>query len=101
MPQKAYVIVEIEVTDPVAYEAYKKQAPAAIAQYGGQYLARGGRVTGLEGDWQPKRLVLLEFPSMEQALAWWNSPEYAGPKAQRQASTHSRLVVLEGTPPVV
>jgi uncharacterized protein (DUF1330 family) len=100
MQPKAYVIVEIEVTDPATYEAYKKQSPAAIAQYGGQYLSRGGQTTGLEGGWQPQRLVLLEFPSAEQALAWWNSSEYAGPKALRQASTYTRMVMLEGTPPV-
>ena len=92
----AYVIVEIEVTDPVHYEAYKTQAPATVAAYGGKYIARGGRTQVLEGDWSPKRLVILEFESFEQAVAWWNSPEYSEIKDIRIQSTMSKMVVLEG-----
>lgn len=92
----AYVIVEIEVTDPVRYEAYKTQAPATVAAYGGKYIARGGRTQVLEGDWSPKRLVILEFESFEQAVAWWNSPEYSEIKDIRVQSTVSKMVVLEG-----
>jgi len=97
---KAYVIVDIEVTDPPAYENYRKLAPATIAAYGGTYLARGGATTLLEGGWQPKRLVILEFPSAERASEWWHSPEYAEPKRLRQLSTHTNMVLIEGTPPV-
>ena len=92
----AYVVIEIEVHDPQTYEAYKQLAPPAIAQYGGRYLARGGRTETLEGDWSPKRLVILEFDSVERAQAWWSSPEYAEAKALRQSCSSARMVVVEG-----
>ena len=92
----AYVVIEIEVQDPETYEAYKKLAPPAIAAYGGRYLARGGRTETLEGDWSPKRLVILEFDSVERAQAWWASPEYAEAKALRQSCSSAKMVVMEG-----
>ena len=95
----AYVIIDIQVTDPVKYEEYRKLAPALVAAYGGKYLARGGQTTVLEGDWLPTRLVILEFESVERAKAWWDSPEYAAAKQMRIQSTHSNLVILEGLPP--
>jgi uncharacterized protein (DUF1330 family) len=91
----AYVIVDIEVNDPVGYEEYKKLAPAAVALYGGRYAARGGQTETLEGDWSPSRLVILEFPSIEQAKAWLNSPEYAPARAMRHQYATSRMVVIE------
>jgi uncharacterized protein (DUF1330 family) len=94
----AYVVIEIHVTDPEKYEDYKKLAPASIAQYGGRYLARGGRTTVLEGSWNPSRLVILEFASVERAKEWWDSPEYAAPKQMRIQSTHTNLLILEGLP---
>jgi uncharacterized protein (DUF1330 family) len=95
----AYVIVEIEVTDPVEYERYKSLASAAVAQYGGQYLARGGKTLTLEGDWSPGRMVILGFESLEQAERWWNSPEYSEAKAIRQSASRSKMLVVEGVPP--
>ncbi len=92
----AYLVVHVDVHDPVRYEAYKAMAPASIQRYGGRYLTRGGAMEVLEGDWEPKRLVLLEFPSAEQAKAFWNSPEYAEAKALRMATTTSEMVLLEG-----
>jgi uncharacterized protein (DUF1330 family) len=92
----AYVVVNVDVQDPVRYEEYKTLAPASIAQYGGRYIARGGAVEVLEGDWAPKRLVILEFPTMERARAWWTCAEYAGAKALRNATSHSQLVITEG-----
>jgi uncharacterized protein (DUF1330 family) len=92
----AYVILDIEVTDPIGYEEYKKLAPAAVALYGGRYAARGGLTETLEGDWTPSRLVILEFPSVEQAKAWLNSPEYAPARAMRHHYAKSRMVVIEG-----
>lgn len=92
----AYVIVEVEVEDPVRYEAYKTMVPASIAQYGGRFLVRGGEVTTLEGGWNPKRLVVIEFPSVERAKAWWSSPEYAEAKALRQATSRGRMIVVGG-----
>lgn len=92
----AYVIANIEVTDPVQYEGYKKLAGAAIESCGGKYLARGGRAEVLEGKWQPNRLVILEFESAEKAQAWWSSIQYAQAKAIRQRAAISSVVIVEG-----
>lgn len=92
----AYVILDIEVTDPALYDEYKKLAPAAVTAYGGKYLARGSRVEALEGDWQPSRVVVLEFPTCEQAHAWADSPEYAPAKALRQRAATTRAILLQG-----
>ena len=92
----AYVIVHVEVTNPAEYEDYKKMTPASIAVYGGRFLARGGATEVLEGSWQPKRLVILEFPSAEVARTWWSSPEYAPAKALRNKTANSELILLEG-----
>ena len=92
----AYVINDMEITDPVVFDEYRKLTPPTVAQYGGRFLARGGATESLEGDWSPKRLVILEFPSVAQARAWINSPEYAPARAQRQASTRSRVIVVDG-----
>ena len=73
----AYIIAEIDITDPAAYEDYRRQVPDVIARYGGKYIVRGGRVEPLEGGWSPKRIAVVEFPSMEQALKFYRSPEYA------------------------
>jgi uncharacterized protein (DUF1330 family) len=72
----AYVIVDIDVHDPVGYDEYKKLAPAAVELYGGKYIARGGKTETLEGDWTPSRLVILQFDNSEQAKKWLNSDEY-------------------------
>jgi uncharacterized protein (DUF1330 family) len=92
----AYVIAHIDVQDPVRYEDYKKMSPVSIQQYGGRFIARGGTAEVLEGGWQPKRLVLLEFPSVEQAKKWWASDEYAPAKALRQATSIGDMIVIEG-----
>jgi uncharacterized protein (DUF1330 family) len=93
----AYVIVDIEVTDPEGYKEYAKMAPEAVKRYGGKYIARGGANETLEGDWQAKRLVILEFPSVEQAKKWLSSPEYAPARALRHQYARSNMVVVEGT----
>ncbi len=92
----AYVIVDINVTDPVGYEEYKKLAPPVVAAFGGKYLARGGKTETLEGDWSPKRLVILEFESAERAKEWLNSPEYRIPRQLRHQTTETNMVVIEG-----
>ena len=92
----AYVVVDIDVTDPARYEEYKRLAPPAIAAYGGKYLARGGQVDVLEGTWQPGRLVILEFENAARAKAWLESPEYAPARAMRQASARTNMVVIGG-----
>jgi uncharacterized protein (DUF1330 family) len=92
----AYVVVEIEVLDQARYETYKQLAPPAIEAYGGRYLVRGSAVETLEGTWSPKRIVILEFPSVAEAKAWWHSSEYEQAKALRQASARAEMIVVEG-----
>jgi uncharacterized protein (DUF1330 family) len=92
----AYVIVDIEVTDPAGYEEYKELAPPAVKHYGGKYIARGGRNETLEGDWKANRLVILEFESVERAKVWLDSPEYAPARALRHKYARSNMVVVEG-----
>jgi len=92
----AYVVADIEVQDKARYERYKDLSGAAVAKHGGRYLARGGATTVLEGSWQPKRLVILEFPSVEKAKAWWASTEYSEAKEIRQASAKTAMVLVEG-----
>jgi uncharacterized protein (DUF1330 family) len=96
----AYFINDMEVQDAALLEEYKKLSPATVAQYGGRFLARGGRLEVLEGTWSPKRLVILEFPSVEQAKAWFDSPEYAPARRIRQKASRSNIVVVEGAAPV-
>jgi uncharacterized protein (DUF1330 family) len=91
----AFVIGEIEITDPSAYEDYRKQVLATITRYGGKFLVRGSMSEALEGA-APKRMVLLEFPSYEQALKWYRSPEYAPLITLRQKASHGRLILAEG-----
>ena len=92
----AYIIAEIDVRDPVEYEEYKKLVPASIAAYGGRYLARGGKTEVLEGNWNPKRIVILEFESIERAKAWLDCPEYREAKQIRHRVAISNLIVVEG-----
>jgi uncharacterized protein (DUF1330 family) len=93
---KAYVIGEIEVTDPLLYDDYRKQVADTIQKYEGSFKARGGKAQGLEGGWAPKRIVVLEFPSYEQALKWYRSPEYAPLITLRQRASRGKLVLVEG-----
>ena len=95
----AYVVAEVEVTDPVVYEEYRKLVPSTIAKYGGKYLVRGGAVDVKEGGWQPKRLVVLEFASMDQARTWYHSPEYAPALALRAKAARSKVLLVEGAAP--
>ncbi len=92
----AYVIALVEILQPERYPEYKEHASRAVAAFGGRYIARGGRVEVLEGDWEPKRTVILEFANMERARAWWSSEEYREGKALRQSITRSTLVLVEG-----
>ena len=92
----AYVIVEIEIIDPVGYEEYKKQAAAAVHKYGGKYIARGGKTEVLEGDWNPKRIVVLQFESMERAKEWLNCEEYREPRKMRHKTAKTNMILVEG-----
>ena len=92
----AYVIADVNVTDPALYEDYKKMVPATVQKYGGRFAARGGAVGSKEGGWSPARLVILEFPSMESARAWYHSPEYAPALALRLRAANAKLILVEG-----
>jgi uncharacterized protein (DUF1330 family) len=92
----AYVILDIDVRDQSGYEEYKKAGAPTIIAYGGKPLARGGRTEVLEGSWDPRRMVMLEFKSMEEAKRWWDSPEYNQAKKLRQRSADSKVIILEG-----
>lgn len=93
----AYVIVDIDVADPARYEDYKKLAAPTVTAHGGRYVARGGKVTTLEGGWKPGRMVVLEFPSAEKAKAWWGSPEYGKARGIRHECAKTRMIIVEGT----
>lgn len=92
----AYIIVEVDVKDPVKYEDYKKLTPSSIAAYGGRFIVRGGKAELIEGTQHPNRIVVLEFENSEKAKAWWNSPEYNEAKKLRHASAESRMILVEG-----
>ena len=95
---KAYIVVDITIHDPQTYDTYKDMAPPSIAKYGGRYLVRGAKTTRLEGTWDPKRFVILEFPTADAARAWWSSAEYAPGKALRQKSATTQMLLVEGPP---
>src|ERR1039457_3802044 len=92
----AYIIVEIEVTDPVGYEEYKKLAGATVEQYGGKYIVRGGKAEKLEGNWDPKRIVILQFESMQRAKEWLNCEEYREPRKMRHRTAKTNMILVEG-----
>lgn len=92
----AYVVVQIDVEDAETYERYKELAPPSIAEYGGRYIVRGGTTETLEGSWTPQRFVVLEFPTLEAARAWWSSDAYAEAKAMRQRSASTEMILVEG-----
>ena len=91
----AYIIAEVEVTNSEVFEQYRSQVSGTIEQYGGAYLVRGGAVERAEGDWNPKRLVILRFESMARAKEWYDSEEYRGPKALRHQSANTNLILVE------
>jgi len=92
----AYIIVEVSITDPEEYEEYKKLTPAAIAAYDGKFIVRGAQTESLEGNWEPKRIVVLEFPTVERAKEWWNSDLYTKAKIIRQRSATTKMIVVQG-----
>jgi uncharacterized protein (DUF1330 family) len=92
----AYVFANIRVKDPITYERYKQMVPETIERYGGRYLARGGRVEVLEGEIEPGRTIILEFPTFEDAQAWYGSPEYCEAKDTRKSCAQGELVIVDG-----
>jgi len=92
----AYVIVETDVHDPEQYEQYKAASPDAVHAGGGQFIVRGGELAVLEGDWDPSRLVILEFPDLEAAKRWYDSQEYQDAKRLREGAANLRMVAVQG-----
>lgn len=92
----AYVVSELTVTDPTLFKEYMTRGAAALAKYGGRFLARGGDVEVFEGEPPASRVVILEFPSREQAEAWWNSPDYAEAREYRSASSKGKAYLVPG-----
>ena len=92
----AYVLVDIEIRDPERYKDYVRVSHESVEKYGGKFIVRGGAKERLEGEWEPHRLVILQFDSVARAKEWWASPEYAQPKKLRQATAVSNMVVVEG-----
>jgi uncharacterized protein (DUF1330 family) len=92
----AYIIVNVSTTSPAEYEEYKRMAQDTIARYGGTYLVRGGKMSVLEGDWAPTRLVVLKFDSFDVAREWWESETYGPAKALRQRISTTDMVLVDG-----
>ncbi len=92
----AYVIVRVEVTDPEAYKTYTAQTPDAIAAAGGRFIVRGGPVQTLEGPEENRRIVVIEFPSLEAAHAFYESPDYGPVMALRHAAANSEMILVDG-----
>ena len=97
-----YVLVNVEVLDPEDYKEYTAQVPGILASYGGKFLVRAGANETLEGAWEPHRIVLLEFPSVEQAKSWYDSPEYQAiiPIRDKYARTYFFSIIEGWTPPL-
>jgi uncharacterized protein (DUF1330 family) len=92
----AYLVVDIEISNPAQFEEYKKLAPAAIAKYGGRYIIRGGAYEALEGDWKPERVTIVEFDSMEKGRAFYNSPEYQAAIKARAGAANFKALLVQG-----
>jgi uncharacterized protein (DUF1330 family) len=92
----AYVIADLDIQDATGFEEYRRRVPATIERYGGRYLVRGGAHEVVEGEWQPRRLVVLEFPSMAAARRWYDSEEYREPKAIRFRTARTNAIFVEG-----
>ncbi len=95
----AYLISDVSVRDADAFQEYRKRAAPSIALHGGRYLARGGDVVPLEGAWHPGNIVVVEFPSLDQARAWYNSPEYAEALAFRDKALTRNMIFVDGYAP--
>jgi uncharacterized protein (DUF1330 family) len=92
----AYLIAEIDITDPAAYEEYRAKVPGVVGKYGGRYIVRGGKVEALEGGWHPKRVAVIEFASMKQAQEFYRSADYAPLIKLRQRASRGKVIAVEG-----
>jgi uncharacterized protein (DUF1330 family) len=92
----AYIMADIQVTDPVAYDDYRPLAAASVARFGGRFIVRGGKIDLLEGEPQPERIVVIEFPDADTARRWYQSEEYQTALKIRQAASRGRVLLIEG-----
>ncbi len=92
----AYFIAQLEITDPAGFDEYRKLVAPLVAKYGGKYVVRGGAIEPIEGDWAPKRLVILEFESVERAKQWHDSEDYRPVMEMRHKSAITNAVIVEG-----
>ena len=92
----AYIIVEVKIKNYKEYEEYKKLVPDTLKPYGGKFIVRGGKTETLEGNWNPERIVVLQFENMEKAKAWWSSEEYGRVKNIRYKNAESKMIAAEG-----
>jgi uncharacterized protein (DUF1330 family) len=92
----AYVIADIEVNDAATYDEYRRQVAPTVTKYGGRFAVRGGKIDMLEGDWDPKRIVVVEFPTMDALKRWYHSDEYKPLIALRQKAATGSLIAVEG-----
>ena len=92
----AYIVVDIQIHDPASFDRYRELVPATIEAFGGKYIARGGAVEVLEGEWKPQRITIVEFESVEQAKKWLDSTEYAYAKGIRHRAAHTNMIVVDG-----
>ncbi len=91
-----YVVVQVSIHDPEGFAVYRDMVPPTLEKFNGRYLVRGGDWENLEGEWNPQRLVIIEFDTVEQARQWWASEEYAPAKKLREQTTESKLIIVEG-----
>ncbi len=92
----AFLVSDVSVRDADAFQTYRTRAAASIMQHGGRYLARGGQIERLEGTWKPRNIIIVEFPSIEQARAWYRSPEYAFALEMRDKALSRNLILVDG-----
>jgi uncharacterized protein (DUF1330 family) len=92
----AYILVNVKVTDTTRYEEYKRLAERAVQEHGGRYLVRGGQTIALEGEWQPNRIVVLEFPTLERVNEFYRSPEYAAARELRKGCAEMNMIAVSG-----
>lgn len=92
----AYLLVELEIVDPIRFGEYRKAVVPLVEKYDGKYLAASDRVEALEGDWHPKRIVIIEFPSMQKAKEWFGCEEYREPSKIRKRAAKTKMILMEG-----
>lgn len=94
----AYILARISITDPTRYREYARRSPGVVAQFGGRFLVRGAEVHSLEGPAETRRIVILEFPSLERARAFWDSPDYQRLRAYREGAGEAQFILVDGYP---